>query len=266
MTSANEAILIISSNPSTLMGVQLFGDENSAQIVWQRTDVVVYGISLSRAIAYCTNENYLTAIDVSTGNTLWTSPISWSSSCSIGFLNTAEETVFYISDISVQAVFGAKGTVRWSFPLTDSVLNTLTVGADGTIYFLSGSHLFALNGRTGSELWSFRILEESFGASPISIGDDGTLFFSIQRDSDSHILLLAIEDIPDPLAPALTPPPSSSPTLALAIASFVLSAAALAVSCAPRLAHLWTLLVAPPPTFKANGEVGEGLLGSAYVN
>lgn len=279
MMSSNEAFLAISvsvtsseEQSSTLIGVQLFGYENAAQIIWTRNNVGnnVGLICLSRTQVYCSIAGEtVTALDVFTGNTLWSLPIS-SYFCSIGFINSAEETVFCVADGSLNAIFGASGIVRWSYPVMDTILYTPSVGADGTVYFFSGLALYALNGRTGNKLWSFVVSDEPMQAGPISIGEDGTLFALFQHLSDGDHILLAIEDIPDspsPDVPTPTPPPSSSAILAVAFTSLALSAAALTVSCAPRLAHLWKLLFnAPPTTFKANGEDGDGLLVNAYIN
>jgi outer membrane protein assembly factor BamB len=126
---------------------------------------------------------YLISLDPDDGGTNWvykTEARRWSSLVigSDGTLYAAGEEVLY--------AFSPEGTVKWfyevqhddEFPEPYVVISPPSVGTDGTIYFGTNSpYLFALNPE-GTLKWKCKIDGVIRTNKEVSIGADGTIFFT----------------------------------------------------------------------------------------
>ncbi len=69
----------------------------------------------------------------------------------------------------------AKGKIKWSFQIVETILSSPAIAPDGTVYVGSNDqNVYALNGSTGRKLWQYET-EAGVTSSP-AIGSDGTIY------------------------------------------------------------------------------------------
>lgn len=136
------------------------------ELLWEKS-VSDYA-AIANDVLYLNGKDGLSAVDIVTGNTLW-SNTDLAGSISI----TAEDNVVYVAGYSnFHAVNAANGEIIWSYDSRISPYGAPLVG-DELVYVSEQSDLYALNKTDGSLVW----LKASINSSDTPLLNNGHLYF-----------------------------------------------------------------------------------------
>ena len=110
---------------------------------------IVYVITVDE-----TSHKTLYALDVTTGNEIWSFPDMFGATETPAIINGIVYMGASASSYSLNALNACTGERIWNYPTDDIVLSTPDV-AGGVVYFCADKNLYALNANTGVKLWNY---------------------------------------------------------------------------------------------------------------